>query len=148
MPEYSLRPARSEDFSAIRQLIHQVGINPMGLQWERFVLAVDEEGAMIGCGQIKVHGDGSRELASIAVIETWRKKEVASTIIRHLMENENGRLFLTCRTVLGPFYQRFGFRQAAPNELTPYFSRLSRLVRLMRSLHLMPKEGLLIMLWN
>jgi N-acetylglutamate synthase-like GNAT family acetyltransferase len=148
MSEYSLRPAREEDFSAIRELIHQVGINPMGLHWERFILAVDSEGAMIGCGQIKVHGDGSRELASIAVIDTWRKQGVASRIIRHLMADESGRLFLTCRSVLGPFYQRFGFRQAAPAELTPYFRRLNRVVSLMRRLHLMPKVGILIMVWN
>jgi len=148
MTGYTLRPARAEDFNAIRKLIHQVGINPMGLHWERFILAVDTEEQMIGCGQIKLHSDGSHELASIAVIEAWRNQGVASVIIHHLMEVDSGRMFLTCRTGLGPFYQRFGFRQATQAELLPYFRRLSRLVGLFRALHLMPSEGLLIMMWE
>jgi len=148
MSGFSLRPASDDDFASIRKLIRQVGINPMGLNWKRFVLAMDAEGRMIGCGQIKIHGDGSRELASIAVVEAWRNRGVASEIIRHMMEAESRRLFLTCRSGLGPFYQRFGFRQAAPAELPPYFRRLSRLVGLFRALHLMPREGLLIMVWD
>ncbi|OGO38229.1 MAG: hypothetical protein A2W35_20440 [Chloroflexi bacterium RBG_16_57_11] len=147
MSGFSLRLASEDDFASIRKLIRQVGINPMGLNWVRFVLAVDDEGQMIGCGQIKIYGDGSRELASIAVVEAWRNRGVASEIIRHMMEDESGRLFLTCRAGLGPFYQRFGFRQVTPAELPPYFRRLSRLVSLFRALHLMPREGLLIMVW-
>jgi N-acetylglutamate synthase-like GNAT family acetyltransferase len=145
---YTLRPARAADFPAIRQLINHVGINPMGLHWERFVLAVDVQGSMIGCGQVKIHGDGSRELASIAVVEPWRSQGVASKIIIHLMEAESEQLYLTCRLELGSFYQRFGFRQAAPHELPTYFRRLSKLVKILRFLHLMPHEGLLIMVWD
>ena len=145
---YKLRPAGAEDSIAIRELIHQVGINPLGLHWERFVLAVDDQGTMIGCGQVKQHRDGSRELASIAVAKAWREQGVASAIIHHLMELETGRIFLTCRVGLGSFYQRFGFRQAAPDELPPYFSRLNRLVGLLRTLRLMPSEGLLIMIYD
>ena len=148
MSGYKLRPSCAEDFNAIRKLIHQVGINPMGLHWERFLLAVDAEGEMIGCGQIKIHNDGSHELASIAVIDSWRNQGVASEIIRDLMEGNTGQLFLTCRAGLGSFYQRFGFRQATPAELPPYFRRLSRLVGLLRNLHLMPSEGLLIMVYD
>ena len=143
---YTLRPAKAQDFPATRSLIRQVGINPLGLHWERFILAVDSQGDMIGCGQVKPHSDGSRELASIAVVEAWRGRGVASAIIRHLMAAENGRLYLTCRAGLGPFYQRFGFRQAQSGELPPYFQRLNRLVRLFRFFRLMPSEGLLIML--
>jgi hypothetical protein len=43
-----LRPAMEADFPAIKALIHQVGINPMGLAWPNFILAVDEAGAMVG----------------------------------------------------------------------------------------------------
>jgi N-acetylglutamate synthase-like GNAT family acetyltransferase len=144
---FSLRPARPEDQAAIRQLIRDVGINPLGLHWERFVLAVDAPGAMIGCGQIKIHGDGSRELASIAVVEAWRGRGVASEIIHHLIARHDPPLYLTCRAGLGTFYQRFGFRPAQTNELPPYFRRLERLVGLFRFLRLMPREGLLIMIY-
>ena len=44
-------------------------INPMDLKWANFVVAVDDEsGAIVGTGQIKQHGDGSYELASIATV--------------------------------------------------------------------------------
>lgn len=145
---YTLRPARESDLSAIRHLINQVGINPIGLHWERFVLAVDSLEEMIGCGQVKIHSDGSRELASIAVVERWRGKGVASKIIEHLIKAERGRLYLTCRLELGTFYQRFGFHQADLHQLPPYFRRLNRLVKLLRFLHLMPTEGVLILVWE
>ena len=142
---YTLRQAQAQDRLAIRKLIRQVGINPLGLHWERFVLAVDRQGAMIGCGQVKQHGDGSRELASIAVIGPWRRQGVGSAIIRYLIGMNTERLYLTCRAGLGPFYQRFGFRQAASDELSPYFRRLNRLTGTLRFLGWMPDEGLLIM---
>lgn len=101
---------------------------------------------MIGCGQVKQHRDGARELASIAVVESWRGRGVAGAIIRRLMQAEGSRLYLTCRAGLGPFYHHFGFREAAPDELSPYFRRLSRLANILRYLRLMPGEGLLVMI--
>ena len=78
---YTLRPATAAEFPAIRKLIWQVGINPIGLDWRRFVLAVDEEGRMLGCGQIKPHKGGIRELASIAVVPEARGLGIARAII-------------------------------------------------------------------
>jgi len=65
---FSLRKATKEDSTFIRTLIWRVGINPMGLDWQHFVVAVHEHGVRIGCAQLKVHKDGSRELASVAVV--------------------------------------------------------------------------------
>ncbi len=142
---YSLRPAGEADFSAIRRLIYAVQINPMGLAWPNFIVAVDAHSRIIGCGQIKKHGDGSHELASIAVAPEWRSKGVAGAIIRRLLAEHPGRLFLTCRRGLGPFYQRFGFRDAENIELLPYFRRLRRMVKMLQRLRLAPGEGLLFM---
>src|SRR3989304_5329525 len=65
--ELRLRPETAADAGAIRSLIFRVGINPRGLDWRRFQVAVDPGGRLVGCGQVKPHADGSRELASIAV---------------------------------------------------------------------------------
>ena len=67
LAEFTVRPATREDFPAIRSLIHTVRINPTGLGWRRFLVAVTPQGRLLGCGQIKLHADGSREMASIAV---------------------------------------------------------------------------------
>lgn len=146
MQAFSLRSAGKADAAAIKRLIYQVGINPLGLRWQNFILAVDEQGQMIGCGQIKEHYDGSRELASIAVDPNWRGRGVATTIIQELLHRQNGLLYLTCRTGLTPFYQRFGFEPAEFTELPPYFRRIHHLSGLLRRAKWMPAEGLAILI--
>lgn len=141
---FSLRPALQQDKIAIRRLIQEARINPTALDWRRFLLAVNSQGEMIGCGQVKPHRDGSRELASIAVRRAWRGQGVASAIIRALVEDHPGRLYLTCRANLGPFYERFGFRVIEPLAMPIYFRRIWRLARLAHALHVLP-ERLLVM---
>ena len=66
-PYFSLRPARETESAQIKALNHLVGINPMDLDWKRFVVAVNDRDEMIGCGQLKPHGKDILELASLAV---------------------------------------------------------------------------------
>jgi N-acetylglutamate synthase-like GNAT family acetyltransferase len=116
----------------------------MGLHWRRFILAVDDQGQVIGCGQVKQHADGSQELASIAVIPTWQKHGVARQIIEQMIAQHPGRLYLTCRSSLEPFYERFGFRAVGLPEMPPYFQRMARLVGSLQ--HLFKQgEGLSVM---
>ncbi|MEW6180194.1 MAG: GNAT family N-acetyltransferase [Chloroflexota bacterium] len=127
---YRLRRAEPADARQIRRLIHAERLNPLGLDWRRFWLAVDEEGRIIGCGQVKPHRDGSRELASIAVVREWRGRGVAGAIIRQLLAEHPPPLYLTCRAELTGFYARFGFAVAAhPAGLPPYFRRVTQLSR-------------------
>lgn len=129
---FVLRAANRKDQPAIRALIRAVRINPLGIHWRRFTVAVDEQGLLVGCGQIKQHADGSRELASIAVVESWRGQGVAATIIRHLMRSEQPPLWLICRPGLVPFYERFGFRRIElGGAMPPYFRRILRLSRIL-----------------
>jgi amino-acid N-acetyltransferase len=125
---YQLRPASQADAKAIRDIIHLVGINPLALDWRRFTLAIDPNGKIIGCGQIKSHGDGSQELASIAVLPEWRGQGVARRIIEHLLKQQPGRLYLTCQSTLEPLYRKFGFGAIETWEMPHYFRRLSRIV--------------------
>ena len=142
--EFSLVPALESDFPAIQSLIHETGINPMGLDWRRFTLAKTGQGEMIGCGQLKPHGDGSLELASIAVTAAWRRKGVASAIINELVSKAPRPLYLTCLAHNGPFYEKFGFRIIRGRELTPYFSRLSKVAGMVGVLTRM-REKMLVM---
>jgi N-acetylglutamate synthase-like GNAT family acetyltransferase len=133
-PGYILRPATAGDARIIRQIISLVRINPTSLNWRRFILAVDRDGKIIGCGQVKPHSDGSFELASIAVLPDWRGRGIARSIIEHLLQEYPGRLYLTCRSQLGPLYQKFGFKVLHVADMPPYFRRLSRLVALFNKL--------------
>lgn len=124
---FILRRAGPGDQSAIRLLVRIGRINPTGLDWERFVVAVTEEGEVIGCGQIKPHRDGSYELASLVTHPKWRGKGVARALIEHLSASHEGDLYLMCRAELGPFYEKFGFRALQLEEMPRYFRRISRL---------------------
>lgn len=125
---FALRPATAADQASIKRLIRAVGINRFGLDWQRFLVAVSSDGAFIGCGQVKEHGDGSRELASIAVAPAWRRQGVASAIVRELMARHERPLWLTCASPRTTFYTRFGFEEVtAVDAMPPYFRRIVRL---------------------
>ncbi len=130
MPGFSLRDATEQDFPAIRRLIHQVGINPMSLDWRRFVVAVDESDRLLGCGQLKPHGKEVVELASLAVQPDRRGEGIARAIIERLVGRAPRPLYLICRGELGSFYQKWGFRSLELSEMPPYFRRLARLAGL------------------
>jgi N-acetylglutamate synthase-like GNAT family acetyltransferase len=127
--DFRIRPALIEDGPAIRSLVRSALINPLGIHWSRFLIAVDGENKLVGCGQVKVHRDGSRELASIAVEPAWRRQGVASELIERLAASHEPPLYLTCRSHLETFYERFGFRVIRDVEMPPYFRRVYRLVR-------------------
>jgi N-acetylglutamate synthase-like GNAT family acetyltransferase len=130
-----LRPATAADQARIVAHIRAAQINPIALKWQHFVLALDETtGALAGTAQIKTHRDGSRELASVAVSPQWRGQGVARCLIEHLLAQNTGTLFLTCRSSLGPLYAKFGFQAVGESEVTPYFRRLMKVVGVLRPL--------------
>ncbi len=141
---YTLRAATADDLSRIRSLVIAGHINPSGLDWKRFIVAVDTEtrAEVIGCGQIKPHRDGSHELASIVVDPTWRGRGVARDIIEHLIASVDASkgvaLYLMCLSALGPLYEKFGFRILEYDEMPKYFQRVSKLTSIIEILR---KEG-------
>jgi len=126
-----LRPATDREAGRIRSLILRVRINPTQLDWRRFIVAVDSDERLVGCGQVKPHADGSRELASIAVRPAWRHRQAASAIVVELQRRHPPPLWLTCRPRLTGFYERFGFQIVEQAEAMPrYFQKIVRLARL------------------
>lgn len=146
MASYSLRPARETDAAAIQDLIHSAGINPMALDWKRFVVAVEARDRVVATGQIKPHGAKTRvhELASIAVVPEYRGQGIARAIIEHLLKDSPRPLYLTCLSGLEPLYAKFGFQTIPYEEMPRYFQRISKLAGLV--FHLASRgERLLVM---
>ena len=133
MPAATLRRATQADQARIRQIIRVAGINPTGLDWRRFRVA-ESDGIVIGTGQVKPHRDGSRELASIAVVPTYQRQGIASQLIRALLADQTGPLFLMCKDSLQAFYCQFGFQPVTPAQLPEAIRATYRLIRLIRSL--------------
>jgi N-acetylglutamate synthase-like GNAT family acetyltransferase len=132
-----LRPAIAADQPTIKAIIRAAGINPLGLKWERFLLAedADQNAQIIGTGQIKPHGDGSHELASIAVIPAWQGQGVGSAIVRALMAQHTQRtdapLYLICEGANESYYLRFGFQSIGRAAMPPYFRRIHRVAAIL-----------------
>jgi N-acetylglutamate synthase-like GNAT family acetyltransferase len=141
---HRLRPASPEDFPAIRRLILRGKINPFGLHWSRFWVVVSSDDRVIACGQIKPHRDGSRELASIVVDPAEQGKGLARMVIDHLLEENPGTLYLTCRSSMEKMYEKFSFKTIELAEMPPTFKLLSRCVNLLYRLKIAP-EAMLVM---
>ena len=130
MTDYTLRPARETESGAIKDLIHSVGINPLDLDWKRFIVAVDAQDQVIATGQIKPHGKGIQELASIAVMPEYRGQGLARAIIETLLKENSRPLYLTCLSRMEPLYEKFGFHAIPYEEMPRYFQRITKLAGL------------------
>ena len=128
---FTLRLAVESESRQIKDLIHLVGINPMGLDWKRFIVAIDAEGQVVGTGQLKPHGADILELSSIAVSPGHRDQGIARAIIEMLLKDSPRPLYLTCLSKMGRLYEKFGFVQIAYREMPRYFQRLSKLAGVM-----------------
>ena len=127
-----MRPAEKKDAHAISRLVRKTHLNPMGLEWKHFIVALSPEETIIGIGQLRPHRDGSMELASIAVEQEWRGQSIARRIIEHLITLQDGPLYLTCASPLENFYRPFGFETVAePKDMPAYFRRVWQLFDLL-----------------
>ena len=121
-----IRSATAEDQFAITAIVRAARINPNDLDWRRFLLAQWGQD-IIGVGQVKPHADGSRELASIAVVPEWQGNGVGGALIRALLSRETGPLHLMCNADREHYYQRFGFHRLDRRSMPPYFRRFARI---------------------
>ena len=122
-----IRHALESESTQIQDLIHLVGINPSGLDWKRFVVAVNDSGQVIACGQIKPHGSEIRELASIAVRPEHQGRGIARALIEMLLSENPRPLYLMCIAHNGPMYEKFGFHSIAEDQMPKYFRRIKKL---------------------
>jgi N-acetylglutamate synthase-like GNAT family acetyltransferase len=129
MSNFTLRSARETDAKPIKNLIHLVGINPTGLNWRRFVVAVNALDEIVACGQLKPHGADMRilELASLAVRPEFQGQGLGRLIIENLLKKSPRPLYLMCMSKNGGLYEKFGFRALEYNDMPRYFQRISKL---------------------
>lgn len=124
----TIRPASEQDSARITELVRGEKLNPIGLDWPHFLVAEDDQGRVVGCGQIKPHKDGTLELASIVVEPEQRGKGLGRALIERLIGGVDQPLWLMCRSSLVPLYEKFEFEEIEPDEEQPtYFQRVRRL---------------------
>ena len=107
-----IREAVAADAPAIRGLVRQAQLNPLDLDWRRFLVA-DDQGQVVACAQVRVHRGGTRELASVAVASSFRGRGIGRAIGEAAIEREPVRpLYLYTQSRTEAFWARFGFRRA------------------------------------
>ena len=129
----TIRPARSGDQTTIVSLIRQARINPRNLHWEHFLIA-EENGSVVGIRQVNVHEQGTREVASGFVLPEYRRQGISARLMNEILSREKGTLYLMCRDQRAPYYEQFGFRQAAIDQLPSDFHKEYRIGRIITTL--------------
>jgi GNAT superfamily N-acetyltransferase len=94
-----------------------------GRDWWNCLVAVSDEGKVIGCVLIRSHRGGWYEVTSVTVDREWRRRGVATTLLSHILQESPRPLWGTCPEVLIPFYHRFGAVAVDQADLMPPFIR-------------------------
>lgn len=142
-----IRKAAAADRSVINTMVREERLNPLGLDWQRFLLAVAPSGKVAGCVQVKLHGDGTRELASLLVKSEYRGSGLARQLIETVLAGQEPPLYLMCRSSLEPFYARFGFHSLSVEDMPGYYRRIFNFFACIKFLT-RRSENLSIMRWE
>jgi len=125
-----IRRATQADQSAIQHMVRQAGLNPFNVRWSNFAVAEDD-GQVIGVGQLRPHSDGSRELASLVVAPDSRRRGIGGQLVRALLADQRPPIFLFCEHDLEGYYARFGFQLVLRSALPKPLARMHRLANML-----------------
>lgn len=115
-PECLIRPACDQDIKSIRMLVWRAKLDPTQLRWEQFWV-IECEGKLAACGQLRNFA-GAQELGSLVVAKDWRDRGLGTYLAKYLIQQATEPLYLECLGKrLASFYTRFGFVEAAWQEL-------------------------------
>lgn len=129
----TIRLAVETDQSTIASMIRQAKINPRNLHWERFLIA-EENNQIVGIRQVKIHAQGTREVASGFVLPEYQHRGISAQLMNEILARENGPLYLMCRDKWAFYYEGFGFRHIPVNQLPKDFRKEYRIGRIITSL--------------
>ncbi|MBG6084827.1 amino-acid N-acetyltransferase [Zhihengliuella flava] len=120
MTDFTIRPARTSDVSAIRSLVRPLADERILLEKEavayfeslqEFVVAEDVAGRVIGCGALHVMWEDIAEVRTLATDASARGRGVGKALLEALMDNARAlgvdRVF--CLTFEVDFFGRHGF---------------------------------------
>jgi amino-acid N-acetyltransferase len=119
---FAIRDAVDADAVAISALVRAAGLPLDGIDRPRFAVA-DQEGRVIGCAGLEVHGSAAL-LRSVAVDPEWRGHGIGEALVRAILDSAaecalDPVVLLT--TTAPEWFLRFGFeiarRQSIPGAL-------------------------------
>ncbi len=126
----AVRPALPADVHAIHDLVDPYASQRILLakEWvgyyeavQEFVVAVDEAGAVIGCGALHVMWSDLAEIRTLAVDPSRRRHGVGRTLMAALLDRARdlGLTRVFCLTFEVDFFTSLGFRPIEGTPVTP-----------------------------
>ncbi|DBA82923.1 hypothetical protein WJX77_002683 [Trebouxia sp. C0004] len=110
------RQATAEDLVDIKRMVLKERMNPLGLPADRFIIAEDAEGKVMGFGQLQQQPNAEHvqflELRTLIVTDAARGQGVGSAVVKHLLETPAAMTTDVYLSTLGssiPFYKKAGF---------------------------------------
>ena len=108
----AIRPAAADEAEAIRRLVRaQPRMNPTGLDWRKFTVAVQPDGRLAGCVQLRPAGAGAVELGSLVVAPAERGKGLAGRLIAAVLARTEARVLVVTAAAHARHYAPWGFRR-------------------------------------
>ncbi|MGP3533295.1 amino-acid N-acetyltransferase [Microbacterium sp. RD1] len=138
MSAFSVRPARTADVRAIRDLLEPLVQRRILLgkdlvvlyeSVQEFVVAEDERGRLIGCGALHVIWEDIAEVRTLIVADDWLHHGVGREIVQALEDRAQrlGVQRLFCLTFEVDFFTRRGFAPIGEQVVDPdVYSQLVR----------------------
>ena len=124
-----IRPARTTDIKAIRQIIDAYTLQRRLLAKETVMLYEDvqefvvaeSDGKVIGCGALHVLWEDLGEVRTVGVIDTFRGKKIGHQILEAVIEKARslGLKRLFCLTFETKFFGNHGFKEIEGTPVDP-----------------------------
>lgn len=128
-PEITVRAARISDMRQVEALVNGFARDNLMLPksydqlarlFREFVVAVNPDGRVVGCGALRVYSEELAEISSLAVDESVHGAGIGRRLVERLLEEGRGlrlrRVFAL--TLQESFFHRLGFR-TVPRENFP-----------------------------
>jgi GNAT superfamily N-acetyltransferase len=117
MSTVSIRPAARADLPRVNEQYQAINFLPSDLDTEYIAIA-EWKGTPCGIGRLVRMEGGHEELGGMYVLDGFRQKGIARSIVSHLLEqhNEQARLWCIPFRHLSGFYESFGFVPVGPDH--------------------------------
>ena len=104
-----IRKAKKNDISQIISLAAKYNLDYEGMEADDFWVATEGTQTVGICG-LRKHPD-CQELCSLGVEEAFRQKGLGSQLVKSLLQDTNGAIYLA--TVIPEFFAKLGFKKAS-----------------------------------
>lgn len=125
----SVRPARTSDVKAIRQLVDSYAAPGQMLSKETVTLyesvqefiVAEKDGVVVGCGALHVLWEDLAEVRTVAVAQDFHKQGIGHLILKEIIDRarEIGVKRIFCLTFQTQFFGSIGFQEIQGTPVEP-----------------------------